>query len=130
MIMRGCVKGGVYPIAERVYEQPIDGTYICKWCKRKFVPSGRGKHTYCSDECRKNGLRESHRKASTRYKRRKVCARRSTPKDRELPVALCAGISCAAITSNAGFAHGITISQSQTAAVRGEMMPNEATEPF
>lgn len=72
MKLQGCVRGAVYPVVQKSPDEPIDGTRRCKWCGQPFViPKGRGRHTYCSDQCRTEALKEQHRQAKRREFERK-----------------------------------------------------------
>ena len=68
MILQGNVKGGVYPITQQAYDEPIDGTKRCRRCGRKF--DAMRNRRYCSDECRKLANAEKHRECSRRYAER------------------------------------------------------------
>lgn len=67
MKLQGNVNGAVYPVTQQAYDEPIDGMHRCGWCGHKFVPVGSGRHTYCSDECRKRSLRRRNLKAAKKY---------------------------------------------------------------
>lgn len=75
MKLQGNVKGSVYPVTQQAYDEPIDGMHRCGWRGHKFVAVGSGRHTYCSNACRTEALKEQHRKASARYRERLVMAR-------------------------------------------------------
>ncbi len=72
MILQGCVKGVIYPVTQQAYEEPIDGSRTCKECGHKYFATGRGNHTYCSEECRKKSLRRRNLKAAKKYQARKA----------------------------------------------------------
>lgn len=72
MILQGCVKGAIYPVTQQAYEEPIDATHTCKECGRKYAASGRGCHTYCSDECRKASLKRRNNIDAKKYQKRKI----------------------------------------------------------
>lgn len=69
MIMQGTVRGGIYPVTQQAYEEPIDGTRRCKWCGQKFVPTSKLKQ-YCCLECRTQAISEQHRKACASYRKK------------------------------------------------------------
>lgn len=77
MRLQGTVRGGIYPVVQQSYDEPIDGAKICKQCGSNFVPRGQGNHTYCSDACRKAANLEKHRECSRRYARKMSRARRA-----------------------------------------------------
>ena len=73
MILQGNVKGGVYPIVQQAYDEPIDGTKRCRRCGRKFEAVRNRR--YCSEECRKLANAEKHRERSRKYQEMKRRAR-------------------------------------------------------
>lgn len=68
MILQGTVRGGIYPIIQQAYDEPIDGTRRCNWCGRTFAP--KGKSYYCCESCRTEALKQQHRKACRNYHRK------------------------------------------------------------
>lgn len=72
MILQGTVRGGIYPVVQQSYEEPIDGAKTCKQCGSKFVPRGQGNYTYCSDACRKEARKVQTREWHRRNKHRRT----------------------------------------------------------